>query len=550
MLATAAAPLMARALLAAVAMAAAAVAAVTVSSPGPHQHRWIVQLSPPLARAVSALPSLQLNLRAENSTTTFARLLRFAALPDLVILESDDRDVGATVRAVVAGVAAQLGVSAGVVGGEAAVRLLEPVRELRLDRGAHRRRRRRRQRRQRRRLHWHTAPPSSADRDCNADRDYNVSDGIDAEESPLRPAGDAGGGGCWWPAHQSACVGVGVSTTRTRNPGLDLLDSGGRDYLYRFTCLGDGVDVYVIDSGLRRSHGAIAHAVDVGRARNLHPDRGGAADDYSDCTGHGTAVASQVAGRGLGAAPNARLVPVRIFDCDSKTTNELVLRAVDYALASAAAAAAGGPCGGARKAIIQFSSATEGRSDALNALAQRAADAGVLWVSAAGNYAKDACGSSPAGSPGSVTVGSVDPADLGYSSFASWGPCVAVSAVGRGNVLAGHGADDELVDDWPGTSFSAPLVAGVGAVVWGANPWLTVPQLRGVLTGAASKPGALIRPSADDFAAVLRGVAGGGDDGGGAPQQSAARLQTTDRVAALTPCTLRVLAGQPRGDGC
>jgi subtilisin family serine protease len=460
----------------------------------------------------------------------------------------------ATVRAVLNGVAAQLGVHAGDTGGGGgAVRLLEPVRELLFDRGGsggggRRRQRLQRQRQRRRRLHW-LAPPFG-----DALANSSSSDAGGGKDSP--PPRPAGGDTCGWPAHLSACVGARPSTTRTRNPALDLLDSGWRDYLYTFTCLGDGVDVYVIDSGVRRNHGAIAHAVDVGRARNLHPDRGdgGGGGDISDCTGHGTAVASQIAGRGLGPAPNARLVPIRIFECDSKTTNELVLRAVDYALASAAAESAGGPCGGARKAIIQFSSATADRSDALNALAQRAADAGVLWVSAAGNYAKDACDSSPAGSPGSVTVGSVDTVDYGYSTFSSWGPCVAVSAVGRGNVLAGVAADDELVDDWPGTSFAAPVVAGVAAAVWGANPWLTVPQLRGVLTGAASKPGAVIRPSADDFeAALLRGrgggEGGGGGGSGGAPQASS-RLQTTDRVAALTPCTLRLLAGQPRGDGC
>jgi hypothetical protein len=75
---------MARTLLGAL-LAAAVAAAAAVWAP---EHRWIVQLSPPLARAVSALPSLRLSLRDPNGTT-LATLLRFSTLPDLVILESD-----------------------------------------------------------------------------------------------------------------------------------------------------------------------------------------------------------------------------------------------------------------------------------------------------------------------------------------------------------------------------------------------------------------------------------------------------------------------------
>ena len=246
--------------------------------------------------------------------------------------------------------------------------------------------------------------------------------------------------GC--PSHPY-CGALPVGISKTRNPALDVLDdaSGPRDWLYHYTCDGSGVDVYVIDSGVRRSHEALRHAIDGGGlARNYEP--GQAWDNVNDCYGHGTGVTSQIAGINVGPATGVNIIPLRVYDCNGKTTNEMVVQAVDYAIKTAASR----PC---TRAVINFSGATANISQIINTCVDRALQAGLLWVSAAGNAGMEACGVSPGGSPSSLTVGAVDPEGY-WASFSNYGPCVHLSAVGMDNLLAGIEDDANVYSGWDG----------------------------------------------------------------------------------------------------
>jgi len=99
---------------------------------------------------------------------------------------------------------------------------------------------------------------------------------------------------------------------------------------------GAGVTVAVIDSGVDGRHSDLAGQVLPG-ADFVRP--GG--DGQSDAVGHGTAVASLIAGRGddtdgvEGLAPRSKILPVRVLDAsnrydDARTVANAVRWAVDH----------------------------------------------------------------------------------------------------------------------------------------------------------------------------------------------------------------------------
>ena len=78
---------------------------------------------------------------------------------------------------------------------------------------------------------------------------------------------------------------------------------------------GAGVDIYIIDTGVRATHeqlaGRVVAGIDI-------PTRNGDAPvnpPSSDCDGHGTHVAGLAAGSTVGVAPQARIISVRVLDC-------------------------------------------------------------------------------------------------------------------------------------------------------------------------------------------------------------------------------------------
>ena len=81
---------------------------------------------------------------------------------------------------------------------------------------------------------------------------------------------------------------------------------------------GEGVRVYVVDTGVRATHREFDANPDGPRVLAgfdaLSPDSSNP-ESHSDCDGHGTHVAALVAGRTVGVAPGAAVYPVRVLDC-------------------------------------------------------------------------------------------------------------------------------------------------------------------------------------------------------------------------------------------
>ena len=119
-----------------------------------------------------------------------------------------------------------------------------------------------------------------------------------------------------------------ATVTQTNPPswGLDRIDetdlplSGS----YSYTTTGSGVNVYIIDTGIRRTHTQFGGRAFVGF------DAIGDGQNTNDCNGHGTHVAGTVGGSTSGVAKAVRLFAVRVLNCSGSGTNSGVIAGVNW----------------------------------------------------------------------------------------------------------------------------------------------------------------------------------------------------------------------------
>lgn len=272
--------------------------------------------------------------------------------------------------------------------------------------------------------------------------------------------------------------GTGASTP-TKNWGLDRLDQRllpqfvPLDGQYWHTLNGSGVDVFVFDTGINMNHSEYADRIAGGY--NLWPDQRPA--DFSDtCMGHGTAVASQAVGRTVGTAPGASLLVVRIAGCGGYFFMSDVLRAIEWTVEQVLVRK--------RPAVINLSGGTR-TFDYIFSRIRATMDAmRITFIASGGNDYGDACflegsrtyyagSSNTALTPAHMLIGatalqyywpSFSRAYDAVAFFSNTGDCVDLYAPGYQNLCAMLSCDT-CFGYWSGTSFSAPLVAGIAAVI-------------------------------------------------------------------------------------
>lgn len=88
--------------------------------------------------------------------------------------------------------------------------------------------------------------------------------------------------------------------------------AGANEYIYA-TAAGAGTRVYVVDTGVRRSHAEFAGRVEWG-INGVTGSTDDPGESAADTNGHGTHVAALVAGATYGVAKRATVVDVKVFD--------------------------------------------------------------------------------------------------------------------------------------------------------------------------------------------------------------------------------------------
>jgi subtilisin family serine protease len=265
--------------------------------------------------------------------------------------------------------------------------------------------------------------------------------------------------------------------------GLDRIDQRNNpslDGIYRYNRTGQGVDAYVVDSGILMSHSEFG-----GRAvRGFDAYRTVSDPNFGvDCFGHGTHVSGILGGRTYGAAKNVRLFSVRIADCGGGASAFNAIYGLDWAIGNYNSQVP------KRPAVMNISYAfsyADQNASLLDSWVNYAIDQGITVVVAAGNFSYFSGGTSPQGSGyGVINVSATDSNDA-RPDFANFGALVDLFAPGVTIPSAGISSTTSVVN-MSGTSMSAPFTAGVAAMYLEAFPTAAPATVSSAITTNATQ---------------------------------------------------------------
>jgi subtilisin family serine protease len=271
---------------------------------------------------------------------------------------------------------------------------------------------------------------------------------------------------------------VHVDATQSSAPwGLDRIDQAALPlsgtYTYPDTA-GTGVTAYVIDTGVRITHAQIS-----GRASYGY-DAVDGDTTASDGNGHGTHVATTIAGSTYGVAKKAKIVAVRVLDNAGSGTTAGVVAGIDWVTANHS-----GPS-------VANLSLGGGASTALDTAVRNSIASGVTYAVAAGNSSANASSYSPARVTEAITVGATTSTDA-RASYSNYGSVLDIFAPGS-SITAGWYTSDTATNTISGTSMATPHVAGAAAVYLAGHTSATPAQVstalvNGATTGVVTSPG-------------------------------------------------------------
>ncbi|KAJ7292967.1 serine protease [Mycena rebaudengoi] len=257
-------------------------------------------------------------------------------------------------------------------------------------------------------------------------------------------------------------------------------------YTYDDEVAGNGVDVYVVDTGV-----FTAHSQFEGRARWGATFGDGYADE--DGNGHGTHCAGTVAGFQFGVAKKANIIAVKVLDDSGVGWNSDIIAGLSWVGTEVAASG--------RPSIVSMS-LVGGASPAMDGAVAALTASGIHVVVAAGNDNADAADASPAREPSAISAYSFiavvirnDPTStaVGASTvldvrapFSNFGAVVDVFAPGLG-VISSFIGSTNATETMSGTSMATPHVVGVAAYFISLNRNSSPAEMSATIQGLSVK---------------------------------------------------------------
>ena len=256
--------------------------------------------------------------------------------------------------------------------------------------------------------------------------------------------------------------------------GLDRIDQVflPLNQKYRRIGRGEGVNVYVVDSGIRLSHQEFEGRAKFGINTTLLP--------FDDCNFHGTHVAGTIGGKTYGVAKKVNLIAVKALgaredgECVGKGDSDRIIAGLDWIKRNVR-----------YPAVVNMSLGGLGRNQALEMAIESLIAQGITVVVSAGNNNWDANLFTPAHLNQVITVGASDEQDE-KASFSNWGSKVDLFAPGFSIISAGNESDVQEARAF-GTSMAAPHVTGFVALLLQKNPSLTPTRIENIVKHHATK---------------------------------------------------------------
>jgi cerevisin len=213
------------------------------------------------------------------------------------------------------------------------------------------------------------------------------------------------------------------------------------DYTYTYSQpSGDGVDIYIIDTGIYTAHQEFEGRATFGYAAG--------AMQMMDGHGHGTHCAGTAAGKTYGVAKNANLIAVKVLSDNGSGLTSDIIDGLNWVIGNVNST--GNPS-------IASMSLGGSVSDALDSLVEQTVAAGITVVVAAGNSNTDASTQSPARVAAAITVAAANITNT-KAYFSNYGAAVDIWAPGVDIISAWPFTNDTSTKVLSGTSMATPHV--------------------------------------------------------------------------------------------